>query len=119
VLALAAAQGTTLIADETIGELDIDSSERMLPFAAYGHVDTQAILVGSVGKTVWGGVRIGWIRADRPLIQRLVRNRSAGDLGNPVLEQLIAPDATSSPRSSHRSCRSGRCRVPPAGSPRG
>ena len=43
-----------------------------------------------MGKTVWGGIRIGWIRAERPLIQRLARARSAGDLGTPILEQLIA-----------------------------
>ena len=92
VLALAAEQGTTLIVDETMAELAIDEGERMLPFAAYGPVDTQAILVGSVGKTVWGGVRIGWIRADRSVIQRLVRVRSAGDLGTPILEQLIVAD---------------------------
>ena len=92
VLALAAAHGTTLIADETMAELAIDEGERMLPFAAYGHPDTQAILVGSVGKTVWGGVRIGWIRADRSVIQRLVRVRSAGDLGTPILEQLIVTE---------------------------
>jgi DNA-binding transcriptional MocR family regulator len=46
-------------------------------------------MVGSVGKTVWGGVRVGWIRAERPVIQRLVRARNSGDLGTPILEQLI------------------------------
>lgn len=84
VLALAARHGTTLVADETMGELGLDS-EPALPFAAHG----SAILVGSVGKTVWGGVRVGWIRADRTVIQRLVRARSAGDLGTPLIEQLI------------------------------
>ena len=47
------------------------------------------MLFGSVGKTVWGGVRIGWIRADRSVIQRLIRARSSGDLGTPALEQLV------------------------------
>jgi DNA-binding transcriptional MocR family regulator len=89
VLELAARQGTTIIADETMAELDIDSPERMLPFAAYGAENTQAILVGSASKTVWGGVRIGWIRADRSMIARLVRARSSGDLGTPALEQLV------------------------------
>jgi DNA-binding transcriptional MocR family regulator len=88
-LELAAQHGTTLIADETMAELGIDEAERMLPFAAYGAAGAQAILVGSVGKTVWGGVRIGWIRADRSVIARLVRARSSGDLGTPALEQLV------------------------------
>lgn len=84
-LALAHAQGTTIIADETMAELDIDRAFSPLPLAAYG----PAILIGSVGKTVWGGVRVGWIRAERQLIQRLVRARGAGDLGTPILEQLV------------------------------
>lgn len=84
-LGLAATQGTTIVADETMAELSIDTAERALPLAAYG----PAVLVGSVGKTVWGGVRIGWIRAERQLIQKLVRMRSAGDLGTPALEQLV------------------------------
>jgi DNA-binding transcriptional MocR family regulator len=85
VLELAARQGTTLVADETMAELGLDGLPQPLPFAAHG----PAILVGSVGKTVWGGLRIGWIRADRTVIQRLARARMAGDLGTPLLEQLI------------------------------
>lgn len=85
VLGLAARHGTTLIADETMAELGLDGQRETLPFAAHG----TAILVGSVGKTIWGGLRIGWVRADRTIIQRLVLARSSGDLGTPLLEQLI------------------------------
>lgn len=84
-LSMASAQGTVVVADETMAELNIDRVDTPLPLAAYG----PAILIGSVGKTVWGGVRIGWIRAERPIIQRLLRARSAGDLGTPALEQLV------------------------------
>jgi DNA-binding transcriptional MocR family regulator len=84
-LAIAQRQGTTIIADETMAELSIDREFTPLPLAAYG----PAVLIGSVGKTVWGGVRVGWIRAERQLIQRLVRARGAGDLGTPILEQLV------------------------------
>jgi DNA-binding transcriptional MocR family regulator len=85
VLELAARHGTTIIADETMGELAIDAPHTRAPFAVHG----SAILVGSVGKTVWGGLRVGWIRADRTVIQRLIRARSSGDLGTPLLEQLV------------------------------
>ena len=81
---LAARQGTVLVADETMAEMAIDRPWEALPLAAYG----PAVLIGSVGKSVWGGLRVGWIRAERQLIQRLVRSRSAGDLGTPILEQL-------------------------------
>jgi len=91
VLAAAARAGTVLIADETIAELAIDRIGDFLPFAAYADADRPgtAVSIGSVGKTVWGGLRIGWIRAERPLIRRLVSARLAGDLGTPILEQLI------------------------------
>lgn len=87
-LALAARQGTVVIADETMAEMNIDAEVRPLPLPAYG----AAVAIGSFGKSVWGGVRIGWIRAHRSLIQKLVRARSAGDLGTPILEQLVAID---------------------------
>jgi DNA-binding transcriptional MocR family regulator len=106
VLEAAADEGTTVIADETMAELVVGgprgasfagaagaaaaagAGARPLPMAAYG----PAVTIGSVGKSLWGGLRIGWIRAERPLVERLVRARSAGDLGTPVLEQLIVAD---------------------------
>jgi DNA-binding transcriptional MocR family regulator len=84
-LELAARHGTRVVADETMAELSIDDEGLEEPLAVHGN----AISVGSVGKTVWGGIRLGWIRAERPLIQKLVRGRMAGDLGTPILEQLI------------------------------
>lgn len=88
VLDAAARHGTVVIADETTAELDIDRAIRPRPLAAYGPSGT-AVLIGSVGKTVWGGVRIGWIRAEPSLIRRLVAVRAPGDLGTPILEQLV------------------------------
>lgn len=96
-LGIAARHGTVVVADETMAELAIDDDDddddgsaaaRPLPLAAYG----DAVLIGSLGKTVWGGLRIGWIRAEPDLIQRLVRARFSHDLGTPILEQLIAAD---------------------------
>ena len=85
VLDAAARQGTVVIADETTAELSIDRRGTSRPMAA----DGPAVLIGSVGKTVWGGLRVGWIRAERPLIRRLLAVRSPGDLGTPILEQLL------------------------------
>ncbi|WP_423920032.1 PLP-dependent aminotransferase family protein [Frigoribacterium sp. 2-23] len=89
VLEAAAAEGTVVIADETMAELVIDEGAAGPgPMASYG----PAVLIGSAGKSLWGGLRIGWIRAERPLVERLVRARSAGDLGTPVLEQLLTAE---------------------------
>jgi DNA-binding transcriptional MocR family regulator len=68
-----------------MGELGLDHQPAREPFAVAG----RAITVGSVGKTIWGGLRLGWIRADRELIQRAARLRFAIDLGTPVFEQLV------------------------------
>jgi DNA-binding transcriptional MocR family regulator len=92
VVGLAGAVGTVLVADETITELAIDGPFHALPFAAHGTPGSRPVLVGSVGKSLWGGLRIGWIRAERPIIQRLARARTSGDLGTPLLEQLIVAD---------------------------
>ncbi len=92
IIAVANATGTMLLADETMGELAIDGPVHTLPFAAHGLPGARPILIGSVGKSLWGGLRIGWIRAERPIIQRLARARTSGDLGTPLLEQLIVTD---------------------------
>jgi len=76
---------TTLIIDETTAELSIDSSPSTPAFA-----DDAVVRVGSLGKTVWGGLRVGWIRADTDLIQRVVAARPARELGTPEFEQAVA-----------------------------
>lgn len=86
VVALAEESGCVIIADETTAELSIDGTDPLPPIASFGPV----ITVGSLAKTVWGGLRVGWIRAECDTIQRLVRARPAGDLGTPVLDQLVA-----------------------------
>ena len=87
---LAATHGTVLLVDETMGELGFTGAEQPNVFAQ-GAAERGAtvVTVGSVGKSIWGGVRLGWIRADRDLIMRLSLARLAGDLGSPVLEQLV------------------------------
>ncbi|GAA2235678.1 PLP-dependent aminotransferase family protein [Herbiconiux moechotypicola] len=90
----AARQGSLVVADETTAELDIDRAGSFLPLAAYGDAATadSAVLIGSVGKTVWAGLRVGWIRATPAIIRKLAAARFAGDLGTPVLEQLVVAE---------------------------
>ncbi len=85
ILSAARREGTVVVADETTAELDIDRGFAAPPLAAQG----DAVLIGSAGKTLWGGLRIGWIRAERELIARLAQARTVGDLGTPILEQLL------------------------------
>jgi DNA-binding transcriptional MocR family regulator len=39
---------------------------------------------------VWGGLRVGWIRAEGDLVRRFVAARPAHDLGTPEFEQAVA-----------------------------
>ncbi|MGA0567451.1 PLP-dependent aminotransferase family protein [Rathayibacter sp. KR2-224] len=84
----AAAQGTVVIVDETPAELDIDRPHTLRPMAAVAN-GAEVITIGSASKTMWGGLRIGWVRAERSTIRRLRAVRANMDLGTPVLEQLV------------------------------
>jgi DNA-binding transcriptional MocR family regulator len=79
--------GTHLIVDETTAELDIDRGWLPVPMAASG---ANVITVGSMSKIAWGGMRIGWIRAERSVIARLLAVRPSFELGTALLEQCIA-----------------------------
>ncbi|MBS1672565.1 MAG: PLP-dependent aminotransferase family protein [Actinobacteria bacterium] len=83
----AADAGSALLIDETTADLAIDD---LPPLRPLGADDEATIRVGSLGKSVWGGLRIGWIRAGDDLIRRLRAARPAQDLGTPDLEQAIA-----------------------------
>ncbi|WBQ06862.1 MocR-like transcription factor YczR [Kribbella sp. CA-293567] len=85
-IALARAR-TTAIIDETLFELALDGQEMPPPFAVF---DPQGVItVGSVSKSFWGGLRIGWLRAPEALVSRILDARASLDLGAPVLEQLV------------------------------
>jgi DNA-binding transcriptional MocR family regulator len=45
------------------------------------------VTVGSFSKVLWGGLRTGWVRADRALALRLGRLKAAQDLGSGLLDQ--------------------------------
>ncbi|MGW1973943.1 aminotransferase-like domain-containing protein, partial [Streptomyces tubercidicus] len=74
------------VVDETMTDLALD---RESPEAFAIHMPT-AISIGSVSKSIWGGLRIGWIRATPALLERVQQTRYATDLGTPVVEQLAA-----------------------------
>jgi len=48
------------------------------------------LTVGSMSKSFWGGLRIGWIRAERNTIATLAALRPSVDMGTAILEQLTA-----------------------------
>lgn len=77
---------TALVFDETLVDLWLDG-----PVDPYGFEGVDDVVrLGSTGKSFWGGLRLGWIRADVQTIQALVQRRASIDLGSPLLEQLAA-----------------------------
>ncbi|KZM70134.1 PLP-dependent aminotransferase family protein [Nocardia terpenica] len=84
----ARASGVPLIDDEVLADLGFPGTEPPPPsLAAY---DESVISVGSLSKILWGGMRVGWVRAPIPIIARLSRLRAVHDLGGNIPAQLAA-----------------------------
>ena len=80
--------GTYVVVDETFAELSLDRDTMPPPLAAFAGPRT--VTIGSLSKSVWGGLRLGWVRAEPLLIRRLADARATLDMASPVLEQLLA-----------------------------
>lgn len=96
---LAAARTVTLV-DEAHQALALEGQQMPLPMAT--HVEAaggEAITVGSTSKMLWGGLRVGWIRAPRARMDALTQARLTLDLGVPVFEQLVAAHLLRDPDS--------------------
>ncbi len=78
--------GCRLIVDDTTADLHFGGA----PAPDLAFASTDVIRVGSVSKTVWGGLRVGWIRAEASLIDAFHAARPPFDLGTAELEQSIA-----------------------------
>lgn len=81
---------TPLLIDETmVGTgLEADISDSGPPPVAAFDPGSTVISLGSASKRYWGGLRIGWLRADEQTIASLARIRSTIDMATPVVEQL-------------------------------
>jgi DNA-binding transcriptional MocR family regulator len=80
--------GVPLIDDRTIADIRFDGTLPP-PIAAYAP-DAPVLTIGSLSKVVCPALRIGWIRAPEPLIERLARLKTAMDLASPSITQAIA-----------------------------
>jgi DNA-binding transcriptional MocR family regulator len=88
VAALASEHDVPVIDDEVCAELCFDG-DTPAPIAAHTSGE-HVITIASLSKVVWGGLRVGWIRAPAPLAARLARLRAVHDLGGEVVGQLAA-----------------------------
>ena len=85
-----AAWDSIVIDDRTLVELTIDGAVPLPLGAAPDESLDNVITVGSTSKSLWGGLRVGWIRADVDHVDRLSRLKVLMDLGIPIASQMIA-----------------------------
>ncbi|MEV6805236.1 PLP-dependent aminotransferase family protein [Streptomyces sp. NPDC051132] len=93
VAALADRHELTVIADETMRELDLRTPPGTEPHLAGARV----IQIGSTSKILWSGLRVGWLRATAELVRQLRLNPLQAQLTPPPLEQLIAAELLGAP----------------------
>jgi DNA-binding transcriptional MocR family regulator len=86
---LAAKYGVVVVEDNAYSAWDPAGPEIPPPLAAFAPKNAEVFTIGSVSKAVWGGLRIGWIRAPKPLAERLARHKALADLGSPVIDQAL------------------------------
>jgi DNA-binding transcriptional MocR family regulator len=85
---IASELGVPVIDDGALADLNIDGLPP--PPLATDNPDALVLTIGSISKLICSGLRVGWVRAPEPIIQRLARLKSAMDLGSPLLTQAIA-----------------------------
>lgn len=85
---LAREYGVTIVEDLIMADLRW-ANPPLAPLAALAPADL-VISIGSLSKSVWGGMRIGWMRASAEIIARLARFKSIHDLGSSILPQVMA-----------------------------
>lgn len=92
-LAIAAEGWRTVVIDDRSRSMLQFRGEAPPPLASFAAPGGSAriITIGSLSRVAWPGLRIGWLRADRPsTVERLVRLRAADDLGLSVPSQVLA-----------------------------
>ncbi|WP_424890142.1 PLP-dependent aminotransferase family protein [Streptomyces sp. XH2] len=85
---LAAEHGVTILEDSAHAAA-LAPGQAPPPIAA-NPAGAAVLTVGSLTKAVWGGLRIGWIRAPHDTVARLARIKALNDLGSPLLDQALA-----------------------------
>jgi DNA-binding transcriptional MocR family regulator len=86
VAAIADAGRANVVEDLTLADLYLDGETPPPPLAA---LSTNVVAVGSAGKLLWGGLRVGWIRADEPLRSDLLAQKAAASLATAATTQAI------------------------------
>lgn len=79
---------TILVDDESM--VDFSPIRGLHPARlAHGSSGPTVVSLGSASKSMWSGLRVGWLRGPADLVRRVAALRSGQDLAPPVLSQLV------------------------------
>jgi DNA-binding transcriptional MocR family regulator len=78
--------GAVLISDETLRPLWLNGGEQPDPLSRY----PRTVGVGSLSKTVWGGLRVGWVRTGRQQRRRINASAQLSITSPSALDDLLA-----------------------------
>lgn len=88
-VALARHHDFMIVEDTVLDELRYDADPGV---PLWTLAPERVLMAGSLSKFVWGGLRVGWLRAPRALVLRLGRVKGALNLGVGALDQRAALD---------------------------
>lgn len=77
--------GLPVLDDTTLADAVIDGPQPT-PMAAFG---STVLTVGSVSKSFWGGLRVGWLRVDPAMAASMASIKAGEDLGTSILAQVV------------------------------
>lgn len=85
VATVAETYGVPVVDDVSPADTLVDRAQPV-PVAAYGG---PVITIGSASKAFWGGLRVGWLRADPATVRTLASLKGGEDLGTSLLAQTV------------------------------
>ncbi|WP_353946960.1 pyridoxal phosphate-dependent aminotransferase [Streptomyces sp. HUAS MG91] len=84
------AHDTLTVFDETLRDLDLREDAAAPPRVSARAHDRHVVYVGSLSKSLWPGLRVGWIRAHPDIVRRLTALPLAAALAPSPFDRLVA-----------------------------
>ena len=79
-----------VVEDDPYGELRYEGEALSSIFSIAGKSDGPVVHVGTFSKVLAPGLRVGWVIAARPLIEKLVQAKQSADLHTSTFNQYVA-----------------------------
>ena len=83
-------EGMIVIEDDPYGELRYEGEAVRSLFSIAGQTQGPVVSVGTFSKVLAPGLRVGWVIAARPLIEKLVQAKQSADLHTSTFNQYLA-----------------------------